>query len=153
VENADAVLDPYDIPEAVRNDLCATIRLKLTPQPIKIRADIEATCFGYEGIDAIKNAFRAAEAMTDENKEMSINIHLIAPPLYVIQTTSLREEAGIALLNQACETMSEILTKAEGCLKIKTAPRSVNKEDDKQLSKLMADLEKRNAEVAGDDQD
>lgn len=153
VEDAESVLGQYNIPEAAKNDLCATIRLKLTPQPVKIRADVEATCFGYEGIDAIKNAFRAAQALTDEKKEMTINIHLIAPPLYVMQTTSLDEEAGIALLNQACDSMSEILTKADGCLNIKTAPRAVNKEDDKQLSKLMADLEKRNAEVAGDDED
>lgn len=41
--------------------LQATIARRLTPQPIKLRADIELTCYQPAGIDAIKRALRAGE--------------------------------------------------------------------------------------------
>jgi hypothetical protein len=34
----------------------------MTPQPLKVRADVEMTCFTYDGIEHIKAAIRAAEA-------------------------------------------------------------------------------------------
>jgi len=52
----------------------------LTSQAVKIRADIEVACYGYEGIDAVKTALRAGLACSTE--ELPIKINLIAPPLY-----------------------------------------------------------------------
>ena len=49
---------PNPVQPAVMNILLSTIARRLTPQPIKLRADIEVTCFGYDGIDAIKTALR-----------------------------------------------------------------------------------------------
>ena len=48
--------------EVVKQELQSYISKRLTPQPTKVRADVEVTCFGYEGIDAVKDALRAAEA-------------------------------------------------------------------------------------------
>lgn len=56
------------------------IKRKLTSQAVKIRADIEVACYGYEGIDAVKTALRAGLACSTE--ELPIKINLIAPPLY-----------------------------------------------------------------------
>jgi hypothetical protein len=44
-----------------QNDLLTYIKRRLAPQPVKIRADIEVTCFTYEGIDAIKAALTEGE--------------------------------------------------------------------------------------------
>lgn len=151
VKDGEALLDGYDIPENAKQALLTTIRRKLTPQPIKLRADVEVTCFGYEGIDAIKQALRAAEELGTE--EMKIHINLIAPPLYVMSTTSLNERAGIELLESACEVVRKVIIQNEGALRIKEAPRAVNKEDDTKLADLMAQLEKQNTEVAGDEPD
>jgi hypothetical protein len=56
------------------------IRRRLAPKPIKIRADIEVTCFAYEGIEAIKGALQAG---LDTPTNSEVEIKLIAPPMYV----------------------------------------------------------------------
>ena len=64
----------------------ATIARRLTPQPIKLRADIELTCYTPSGIDAIKKALRAGEKASTE--AVPIKAKLVAPPLYVLSTNA-----------------------------------------------------------------
>ena len=45
----------------VKEALLKNIKRRMTPQPLKIRADVELTCFHYDGIEHIKDAMRAAE--------------------------------------------------------------------------------------------
>ena len=71
---------------AVRNVLLSTIARRLTPQPIKLRADIELTCYTPAGIDAIKKALRAGEGQSTE--AVPIKAKLVAPPLYVLGTNA-----------------------------------------------------------------
>lgn len=66
--------------------LTATIARRLTPQPIKLRADIELTCYTDAGIDAIKKALKAGEAVSTE--AVPIKAKLVAPPLYVLGTNA-----------------------------------------------------------------
>jgi len=63
-----------------QNVLLNNIKRKLTSQAVKIRADIEVACYGYEGIDAVKTALKAGLACSTD--ELPIKINLIAPPLY-----------------------------------------------------------------------
>lgn len=67
--------------EAVAEELKTYIGKRLTPQPTKVRADIEVTCFGYDGIDAIKDALRTAEARNTADTQ--VKCRLVSPPLYV----------------------------------------------------------------------
>lgn len=149
VTQADKVLEPYNIRPDVLDALLKNIKRRLTPQAVKIRADVEVMCFGYDGIDAIKAALQAAEALGTE--EMPVKIKLIAPPLYVIMTQSLNKDAGIALLQQACDTITTIIKARGGDINIKTAPRAVSERDDRLLGLLMETLEKQNQEIDGDD--
>ena len=66
--------------------LTSTIARRLTPQPIKLRADIELTCYTPAGIDAIKKALRAGEK--ESNETVPIKAKLVAPPLYVLSTNA-----------------------------------------------------------------
>lgn len=149
VAEPDKVLEPYDISDAVRDSLLKNIARRLTPQPIKLRADIEVTCFGREGINAIKEALKAGEALSEE--DMTIKIKLVAPPLFVMMTTSLDKDAGIAKLQEACDLITKIVVAKEGEVNIKTPPRAVSERDDRLLATLMETLEKQNQEVAGDE--
>lgn len=73
----------------------ATIARRLTPQPIKLRADIELTCFQPAGIDAIKRALTAGEAVSTET--VPVKAKLVAPPFYVLGTNA-TDKVGIANL-------------------------------------------------------
>jgi len=149
VRDPEPILSKYNIPAPAKKALLTTIRRKLTPQPLKIRADLDCTCFyGYEGIDAIKKALTAAEAMSTET--MTIKINLVAPPRYVMLTTALNKEAGIQLLTDAAQEAKRVLESLGGELKIDKAPRTVNERDDKKLADDMAKLERENREVDGD---
>ena len=64
----------------------STIARRLTPQPIKLRADIELTCYTPAGIDAIKKALRAGEK--ESSAAVPIKAKLVAPPLYVLSTNA-----------------------------------------------------------------
>jgi translation initiation factor 2 subunit 1 len=77
---------PQPVPQATYNLLMATIARRLTPQPIKLRADIELTCYTPSGIEAIKNALRAGEKASSE--AVPIKAKLVAPPLYVLSTNA-----------------------------------------------------------------
>ncbi|CAG8506101.1 7614_t:CDS:2 [Diversispora eburnea] len=126
------------------------IKRRLTPQPIKIRADLEVTCYGYEGIDAIKKALKAGEAC--ETSDIVIKVKLVAPPLYVMITNALDKTVGIEALEKAINTIQESITKSGGNLIVKMKPKAVSETDDMELAALMARVEKENAEVSGDDE-
>ena len=146
---ADKVLEPYALPADVSAALLTNIRRRLTPQSIKIRADLEVMCFSSEGIDAIKAALKAGEAQS--TADIAIKIKLVAPPLYVMMTTALDKDAGIALLTKACDAISAVVRPAGGEVNVKAPPRAVSERDDRLLGILMETLEKQNAEVAGDE--
>ncbi|KAL3638074.1 hypothetical protein CASFOL_018087 [Castilleja foliolosa] len=64
----------------------------MTPQPLKIRADIEIKCFQFDGVLHIKEleAMRKAEAAG--NEDCPVKIKLVTPPAYVLNTQTLDKE-------------------------------------------------------------
>uniref|UniRef100_A0A183G5D0 Eukaryotic translation initiation factor 2 subunit 1 n=1 Tax=Heligmosomoides polygyrus TaxID=6339 RepID=A0A183G5D0_HELPZ len=95
------VLDECDITPEVREALLEDIRKKLTPQAVKIRADVEVSCFSYDGIDAIKEALIAGKNCSTE--AMPIKINLIAAPHFVVTTQTLDRENGLSAVNAALD--------------------------------------------------
>jgi len=136
-------LDP-----ALRTAMLTDIAKRLTPTAVKVRADIEVTCFKYEGINAIKGALLKGVAMGTE--DLPIKIKLVAPPLYVMLCSSLDKDQGIQLLNDAIEEMQKEIRLFKGELQVKAKPRAVDERDDKLLSNLMSTLEAQNQEIGGD---
>jgi translation initiation factor 2 subunit 1 len=144
------VWDGIEFPnEAVSDELKSYISKRLTPQPVKVRADVEVTCFGYEGIDAIKTALRTAEAKnTDENV---VRVRLVSPPLYVLTNMCLDKNVGIQRLQEAIDDIRTSITKAGGKLVVKMEAKAVTETDDAELQALMEKRERENAEVSGDE--
>ncbi|EPS30176.1 Eukaryotic translation initiation factor 2 subunit alpha [Penicillium oxalicum] len=135
--------------DVVKKELQQYISKKLTPHPTKVRADIEVTCFGYEGIDAVKEALRTAEA--NNTPENQIKVKLVAPPLYVLTNQSLDKNQGIQMLEAAIENIAAKIKEAGGNCTVKMAPKAVTEQDDAMLQELMDKRERENMEVSGDE--
>jgi len=230
----------------VREVLRRNIEHKLKLNPVKVRADFDATCFGERGVEAIKDAFMEAKYLDDfvgqlpepgSEKEPScflfvqgcpeadadkalksqfapyaadlVNIRsaptpkngtvglvefktveaaskaldaeraridksgrshvesvvfyalmrpritLIAPPMYIMETTTLDQQRGIRLLQKALEVVSAKLASEDGSLKVRPGgePRAVGAKDEKLLRMQLEAVENENREVSGDDTD
>uniref|UniRef100_A0A7S1YZT0 S1 motif domain-containing protein n=1 Tax=Trieres chinensis TaxID=1514140 RepID=A0A7S1YZT0_TRICV len=145
----DPFVDLADVPEDIKDELKKYIRRRLAPQPIKIRSDVEVSCFTYEGIDAIREALFAGMACGTENAP--IKVKLIAPPIYVLSTMTLEKDAGIALLNRAIETIGAEIGKKGGKMDVKMAPKAVSLKEETELQAMMDRLAQENMEVEGDE--
>lgn len=135
--------------EVVKGELVSYIGRRLTPQPTKVRADVEVTCFGYEGIDAVKTALRFAEAQN--TPETIVKVKLVSPPLYVLTSQCLDKTTGIATLEQAISGIEKSIKGAGGGCVVRMAPKAVTESDDAELAKLMEERERENQEVSGDE--
>lgn len=146
-----ALLDECGLEPEVKELLLSNIKRKLTSQAVKIRADIECACYGYEGIDAVKTALRAGLELSTE--ELPIKINLIAPPLYVMTTSTPEKADGLKALETAIEKIQETIENLGGVFKVQMAPKVVTATDEADLARKMERAEQENAEVDGDDEE
>lgn len=135
--------------QMVKDELLTYIGKKLTPNPTKIRADVEVTCFGYDGIDAVKDALRTAEEKSTPDTQ--IKVKLVSPPLYVLTCQTLDKVLGVKLLEEAIQNIEAKIKASNGTLTINMAPKAVTEQDDAKLQLLMDKRERENMEVSGDE--
>lgn len=143
-----SALDDCDIPAEWKEILLSNIRRRLTPQAVKCRADIEVSCYSYEGIDAIRSALREGLKMSTEDRPVKIN--LIAPPVYVVTSSSLDRDEGVKLLQDVIDKIKVSIESFKGRFKVKMPPKVVTDVDEAELARQMDMLEAENEEVAGD---
>jgi translation initiation factor 2 subunit 1 len=144
-----SALDECDIPTQWKDILLANIKRRMTPQAVKCRADIEVSCYTYEGIDAIKDALKEGLKLSTDEKPIKIN--LIAPPVYVITSTSLDREDGIRTLQVVVDRIKEYIEARKGRFRVKMEAKVVTDVDEAQLQREMEKLDNENEEVSGDD--
>lgn len=135
--------------EVVKDEFVSYISKKLTPHPTKVRADVEVTCFRYDGIDAVKDALRKAEA--HNTPDTQVKVKLVSPPHYVLTSQCLNKTEGIKLLEQAIQEIEVTIKGAGGNCVTKMAPKAVTEHDDAELQALMDKRAKENEEVSGDE--
>jgi translation initiation factor 2 subunit 1 len=133
----------------VKDELQSYISKRLTPHPTKVRADVEVTCFGYDGIEAVKEALRAAEA--DNTPDTQVKVKLVSPPLYVLTSQTLDKNLGIQVLEEAIQKIETNIKAAGGSCIVRMAPKAVTEHDDAELQALMEKRERENMEVSGDE--
>ncbi|XP_072169860.1 eukaryotic translation initiation factor 2 subunit 1-like [Diadema setosum] len=147
--NEPELLNECNLDEQTHKVLLENIERKLTPQAVKIRSDIEVACYGYDGIDAVKDALTKGLDMS--TAEMQIKINLIAPPQYVITTQTLERAEGVEKLKEAVEAIRTSIIASGGVFKVIMAPKVVTDTEEQELARHLENLEKANAEVDGDD--
>lgn len=135
-----------DIPENIQNVLQLNIARRLTPQPVKIRSDIELTCFTYPGILAIKRALMKAASLSTE--AIPLDIRLIAPPLYVLLSNATDKNAAIERMEYAIQVIKESIEEEGGKVEVQMKPKAVSESDELELEALMKRVQKENQEVS-----
>ena len=149
ITNPDVWKDVSFENDVIKDELQSYISKKLTPHPTKVRADVEVTCFKYDGIDAVKEALRKAEAKSTTDTQ--VKVKLVSPPHYVLTSQCLDKTEGISLLDQAIKDIdANIKVSGGGCV-VRMAPKAVTEHDDAELQALMDKRERENAEVSGDE--
>ncbi|KAM9514756.1 eukaryotic translation initiation factor 2 subunit 1-like [Salvelinus alpinus] len=129
-----AVLDCLDLTEEEKAVLIDNINRRLTPQAVKIRAVCELG--------------RLLPAKVSNSE-----INLIAPPRYVMTTTTLERTEGLSVLNQAMAAIKEKIEEKRGVFNIQMEAKVVTDIDETELARQLEQLERENAEVDGDDED
>lgn len=149
VENDEDIFEGLDMTEELKQDITGHIKRKLAPQPVKIRADIEVTCFTYEGVDAIKEALLSGEAVG--TVEFPVKIKLISPPIFVVTCMTLDKELGVELLQKAIDKATACITAKGGSLTVKMAPKAVTLKEESELQAMLSRLALEQEDVDGDE--
>ena len=98
--------------------------------------------FKIKGIDAIKASLREGLKLSTEDKPVKIN--LIAPPVYVITSSSLDRDEGVKLLQDVIEKIKASIESFKGRFKVKMAPKVVTDLDEAELARQMEQMEAEN---------
>lgn len=148
ITNTDVWNDVTFPNQVVKDEFVSYISKKLTPHPTKVRADVDVTCFRYDGIDAVKEALRKAEARNTPDNQ--VKVKLVSPPHYVLTSQCLDKTIGIQLLEQAILDIQGTIKEAGGGCVVKMAPKAVTEHDDAELQALMDKRARENEEISGD---
>lgn len=134
--------------DATKSCLVEYVKKKLSPQPIKVRADIEVTCFTYQGINAIQEALLGGKEVS--TVECPIQIKLIAPPMYVMTAMTLDKDLGIQTLTTAISAVTEKILGQGGKVVVQMAPKAVSAREETELQAMMDRLTQENDEASSD---
>jgi len=66
-------LGKLNIDKDIIEDLIDILKVKMVPEPIKIRADFKLTCYKFEGIEAIKAALLEGEKISTSEIPLKVN--------------------------------------------------------------------------------
>lgn len=122
-----SLLDEYDLTDAEKASLLGQLAKKNKATSVKVRTDVNLTCFHYEGVLAIRNAVAKAEQTSTEDHEIVVTT--VAPPLYSISTSTAEIPAGIEALKKATEAVKAAIEEFGGELDVVVEPSTAAADD------------------------
>lgn len=128
------------ISEEIRIILLDQLKKRIQSSLIKVRADIDISCFGSDGIEAIKLSLMEGVSVSD--LKYPITIKLISSPTYLLMMTVTDKEYGLMKIREACELISKKIKELGGNMVIKVAPRIISDCDEKEMMKEINRLAK-----------
>jgi len=114
------------VPDEIRSQLKKIALQRMAVQPVKLGAQIEVTCYSFEGISDIKKALRAGLEAADGN---DVKLQLISSPAYLVWITTIDEEKGKQALHKVIDAVKEATMENTGtsCTIVKE-PHAIGKE-------------------------
>ena len=132
--------------DPVKKKLKDEIARRLSSSEVKIAAYFEVNCFTREGIDAIKESLRAAEAMSTNDTKLSVT--LVSPPIYMVNTVAkLNQRKAIETVNAGLDAVEKAIKARGGQYKLNKPPQILNKDQD-----AMEDMLHKQEDDGGEDQ-
>ena len=61
-----------NIDKETKEDFIELLKLKMIPEPVKIRADFKLTCYKFQGIDAIRAALMEGEKLSTSEIQIKV---------------------------------------------------------------------------------
>lgn len=112
--------------------------------------ELDIRCTGIDGVNAIKEALKAGEKVG--NEEVPVKITYLAAPFYVVTVDSLDKELGFKTIENAIEEIKTTLEKYSWTrFKVEKEAKLVSETDDRDFAALLAQAEKENELVSGDE--
>lgn len=124
---------------------------RMRPQELRIRSDIDVTCFEYEGVEAVRAALLAGRALSTPEKHVSIK--LLASPTFSLVTTTYNDKEGIALLNDVIAAITTEIKKRKGNVIVKLAPTVATKQDEINLNAAALGADKQDSDESSSEEE
>eukprot|EP01063_Lacrimia_lanifica_P002952 TRINITY_DN1159_c3_g1_i1.p1 TRINITY_DN1159_c3_g1~~TRINITY_DN1159_c3_g1_i1.p1 ORF type:complete len:326 (+),score=204.24 TRINITY_DN1159_c3_g1_i1:49-1026(+) len=124
--NPDKVFGDLKIEEELKELFMKDISERLKVPRYRIRAEIDVSCFGYEGVDAVKETLLFGQECGTEQTPLKIT--LVAPPKYVLRSSSLERDEGLEIVETAIQKMAAMIKTKGGNLKVLKEAKIVSEE-------------------------
>merc|ERR1719384_2582107 len=123
MENREEFLATFDVPTKIHSILFKNIEKRLKQQVVTIRCPVECTCFGKEGIVAIKKALKKGlELSTDD---FVVKIKLEAAPRYILTLSTLKPQEGLKKIQHVIDIITKEITEKGGHMVVKSPPKAL----------------------------
>lgn len=135
LKKPEEVFAPLNISPNLVEKILEIAQHRLKDQPVKLRADLEITCFTTEGVDAIRDVLRLGKSVGEaQEPSIPVKVSVVAPPLYILRAETELKEEGLQRLCDAIEAMKKEMSARGGVVKQLEAPRVVGDdgEDEKE---------------------
>jgi len=116
---------PEPVTEETKVQLRKIALQRMAVQPVKLGAQVEVTCYSFEGIEDIKLALHAG---LDASDSSDVKIQLISSPAYLVWTSTIDEDKGKQALLTVIDAIKEEITTLGGTCTIVKEPQAIGKE-------------------------
>lgn len=125
----DEVFGPMNIPENLKDAIIQTAQHRLKDQPVKLRVDLDITCFAAEGVNAIREVLRVGQKTgEDQVPRIPLTVSIVAPPSYIVRAQTEHREEGLKRLHEAVAAMQAAMVQYGGTVKQVEPPRILGDE-------------------------
>ena len=144
----DKIFEGLKITKEIKEELIKIIKVRLVPQPVKIRSDFKLTCYTFEGIDAIKEALISGERKGTEN--IPIKFRVIGSPLYECSISTINKKEGIEVMNAALQEVKKSIEAKGGNFLLETNPEVLG-ENEKSVVEQLREAQKKEEQESEDE--
>lgn len=139
--NGDETIFEYiKITDEIKEELIKILKVRLVPQPVKIRSDFKLTCYTFEGIDAIKESLLNGEKKG--TKSIPIKFRVIGSPLYECSVSTINKKEGIDVMNSALQEVKKSIEAKGGNFLLETNPEVLG-ENEKSVGEQLKEASNR----------